>query len=156
MNKINTRSIFSERCDSQEDQHEIDNNYPCLVYLENGRYRNSFEEINFLGKGGFGVCHKVRHRLDSNLYAIKKIRMHLAFDQDIKEHKVYREIMALPMLNHKNIVRYFGCWAERVAKNEEVLIEKRVREIQKKIKEQSNLRNKRGKNNLAIKSKIKN
>jgi hypothetical protein len=33
-------------------------NYSCL-YLENGRYRNSFEEIAFLGKGGFGVAHKV-------------------------------------------------------------------------------------------------
>jgi serine/threonine protein kinase len=108
---MNTKSVFSERCQSQEDEKE---NYPCLLYLENGRYKNSFEEICFLGKGGFGICHKVRHRLDSNFYAIKKIRMHLAYDQDIKEHKVYREIMALPMLNHKNVVRYFGCWAERI------------------------------------------
>ena len=50
----------------------------------------------FLGKGGFGVAHKVRHKLDSNFYAIKKIRIHLGQNQDIKEHKVYREIMALP------------------------------------------------------------
>lgn len=52
----------------------------CQVYLENGRYKNSFEEICFLGKGGFGVCHKVKHKLDSNFYAIKKVRLHLAFD----------------------------------------------------------------------------
>lgn len=64
--------------------------------LENGRYRNSFEEICFLGKGGFGVAHKVRHKLDLNFYAIKKVRLHLGYNQDIKEHKVYREIMALP------------------------------------------------------------
>jgi len=42
------------------------------------------------------VCFKVKHRLDSNFYAIKKVRIYLALDQDIKEHKVYREIMALP------------------------------------------------------------
>lgn len=68
----------------------------CALYLENGRYKNSFEEISFLGKGGFGICHKVRHKLDSNFYAVKKVRIHLGFDQDIKDHKVYREIMALP------------------------------------------------------------
>lgn len=67
-----------------------------LTYLENGRYKNSFEELGFIGKGGFGICHKVKHKLDSNLYAIKKVRIHLGLYQDIKEHKVYREIMALP------------------------------------------------------------
>ena len=51
-----------------------------LFYLENGRYKNSFEEIGFLGSGGFGTCYKVKHRLDSNYYAIKKIRIHLALD----------------------------------------------------------------------------
>ena len=55
-------------------------NCMCLVYLENGRYKNSFEELSFLGRGGFGEAHKVRHKLDSNLYAIKKIRLHLAFN----------------------------------------------------------------------------
>jgi len=43
--------------------------------------------------------------------------------------------MALPMLNHKNVVRYFGCWAERIEKVEEKVIEKRVSEIRKKLKE---------------------
>jgi hypothetical protein len=34
------RNVISERFHSQD---EIDQeNYPCLVYLENGRYRNSF------------------------------------------------------------------------------------------------------------------
>ncbi len=51
-----------------------------MVYLENGRYKNSFEVIEFLGKGGFGICHKVQHKLDSNFYAVKKIRMHLAYN----------------------------------------------------------------------------
>lgn len=59
--------------------------------------------------------------------------MHLANNQDIKEHKVYREIMALPQLNHKNVVRYFGCWAERIDKNEDLIIEKRVKQIKYKL-----------------------
>jgi len=52
--------------------------------------------------------------------------MHLALNQDIKNHKVYREIMALPLLNHKNVVRYFGCWAESIEKIEEEKIRRRV------------------------------
>lgn len=79
-----------------------------------------------MGKGGFGVAHKVRHKLDLKFYAIKKIRMHLGINQDIKDHKVYREIMALPALNHKNVVRYFGCWAERIEEFEQYQIEQRI------------------------------
>ena len=70
------------------------------------------------------MCHKVKHRLDANYYAIKKVRLYLALDQDIKEHKVYREIVALPQLNHKNVVRYFGCWVESVEPEEESKIQK--------------------------------
>lgn len=51
-----------------------------LVYLENGRYRNSFQELDFLGKGGFGEAHKVIHKLDGNFYAIKKIRLYLGLN----------------------------------------------------------------------------
>lgn len=46
--------------------------------------------------------------------------------------------MALPLLNHKNVVRYFGCWAERIDKKEDLIIERRVKEIQKKLKSQKN------------------
>ena len=75
---------------------------------------NSFKEHKLLGKGGFGEAHLVSHFLDGNYYCIKKIRLHLAEHEEIKEHKVYREIMALPNLTNKNVVRYFGCWAEKV------------------------------------------
>ncbi len=79
------------------------------------------------------MCHIAKHRLDSNLYAIKKIRLYLALDQDIKEHKVYREIMALPQLNHKNVVRYFGCWVESIDVEEEAKIERVVRNIKNRL-----------------------
>ena len=104
-----------------------------MTYLETGRYKNSFEEICLLGKGGFGIAYKVRHKLDSNFYCIKKIRLHLGYNQDIKEHKVYREIMALPKLNHKNVVRYFGCWAERIEMSEQQKIDDRVKKIKSHI-----------------------
>lgn len=44
--------------------------------------------------------------------------------------------MALPNLNHKNVVRYFGCWAERIDRVEDVIIEKRVMQIKRKLQMQ--------------------
>lgn len=54
--------------------------YKYFNYLENGRYERCFEEIGELGQGGFGRVFKVKHRLDQNFYAIKKIRIHLPID----------------------------------------------------------------------------
>lgn len=67
-----------------------------------------------LGEGGFGKVFKVEHMLDSRMYAIKQIQIHLGLTDDIKSHSVYREITAISQLNHKNIVRYFSCWIENV------------------------------------------
>jgi len=39
------------------------------------RYRDEFEELEFLGKGGGGQVVKARNRLDGSLYAVKKIRL---------------------------------------------------------------------------------
>lgn len=93
---------------------ESTTDYRFESYLEQGRYDKSFEEISTLGQGGFGKVFEVRHKLDQYTYALKKIRIHLSVDEDIKTHLVYREIQAMPRLNHKNIVRYFSCWVEAV------------------------------------------
>ena len=45
-----------------------------------------------LGQGGFGKVYEVRHKLDQHTYALKKIRIHLSVEEDIKNHLVYREI----------------------------------------------------------------
>jgi len=39
------------------------------------RYQNEYDEIETLGKGGFGQVYKARNRLDGQLYAIKKIKL---------------------------------------------------------------------------------
>ena len=38
---------------------------------------SKFETQNILGKGGFGIVYKVKYLLDNNLYAIKKVKLHL-------------------------------------------------------------------------------
>jgi serine/threonine protein kinase len=66
-------------------------------------HKNSFKYLNPIGKGGFGSVVKARHLLDNNIYAIKKIKLHLGTDQDIKNHKVFREVQAMTIVNHVNV-----------------------------------------------------
>jgi len=74
------------------------------------RYRSDFEEIEFLGKGGFGEVVKARNRLDGRLYAIKKVKL----DPKDSEYnrKILREVTTLSRLHHEYVVRYFQAWFE--------------------------------------------
>ncbi|KAI8975061.1 hypothetical protein BDF20DRAFT_988622 [Mycotypha africana] len=74
------------------------------------RYKNDFEEIEFLGKGGFGEVIKVRNRLDGRLYAIKKVRLDPRDSEDLR--KILREVHSLSSLHHQYVVRYFATWFE--------------------------------------------
>ncbi|KAJ1309999.1 hypothetical protein OPQ81_006755 [Rhizoctonia solani] len=71
------------------------------------RFREEWEELEFLGKGGFGSVVKARNKLDGRIYAVKKIRLRGADDA-----KIYREITALSKLSHRFIVRYYTAWLE--------------------------------------------
>ncbi|KAJ1927841.1 eukaryotic translation initiation factor 2-alpha kinase, partial [Tieghemiomyces parasiticus] len=74
------------------------------------RYRADFEEIEFLGKGGFGEVVKARNRLDDRYYAIKKIRLD---PRDVETNrKILREVTTLSRLHHEYVVRYYTTWFE--------------------------------------------
>ncbi|KAJ3310291.1 ornithine decarboxylase antizyme with +1 programmed ribosomal shift Spa1 [Boothiomyces sp. JEL0838] len=49
-----------------------------------GRYETEFEEIEPLGKGGFGQVFRARNRLDGQEYAIKKVLLN-CFPEDIQD-----------------------------------------------------------------------
>jgi serine/threonine protein kinase len=63
-----------------------------MRYLEHGRFKSKFDTMSILGKGGFGVVYKARYLLDNNIYALKKVKLHLGLKESLHEHKVYREI----------------------------------------------------------------
>ncbi|KAG8989771.1 hypothetical protein FRB90_002076, partial [Tulasnella sp. 427] len=71
------------------------------------RYKEEWEEIEFLGKGGFGSVVKARLKLDGAIYAVKKIKL-----RGENDGKIYREVNALSRLNHRFIVRYHTTWIE--------------------------------------------
>lgn len=56
------------------------------------RYENDFEEIEVLGRGGFGEVWKVRNILDGRFYAVKKVRL-MSGNEDLKR-KILREVGA--------------------------------------------------------------
>ena len=55
-------------------EHTLDNfgNFGLSV---SSRYKQEFEELHWLGEGGFGAVWMCRNRLDGQKYAIKKIRL---------------------------------------------------------------------------------
>ncbi|OMJ26802.1 Serine/threonine-protein kinase gcn2 [Smittium culicis] len=78
----------------------------------NSRYVADFEEIDFLGKGGFGSVVKSRNRIDGRLYAIKKITLDSRDTEG--NRKIFREVTTLSRLHHPNVVRYYTTWLEDV------------------------------------------
>jgi eukaryotic translation initiation factor 2-alpha kinase 4 len=57
------------------------------------RYKSDFEEIEFLGRGGFGEVVKARNKLDGRFYAIKKIK--LDPKDNVTNRKILREVTTL-------------------------------------------------------------
>lgn len=78
-------------------------------YQPVSRYLSDFEEVEFLGKGAFGVVVKAKNKLDGRFYAVKKVRLSSSASE---EERTMREIMTLSRLDHPHIVRYVTCWIE--------------------------------------------
>ena len=74
------------------------------------RYHSDFEEIEFLGRGGFGSVLKVRNLVDGRYYAVKKIRLN-PLDSDASK-RLIREVQTLSRLQSEYIVRYYQAWFE--------------------------------------------
>eukprot|EP01133_Synstelium_polycarpum_P007983 gene7983-9378_t len=79
------------------------------------RYRTDFEEIEMIGRGGFGVVVKARNKLDGRYYAIKKIKTDGYSEDDAEPltNKLLREVTTLSRLHHQYVVRYYQAWIER-------------------------------------------
>lgn len=71
-------------------------------------YLNNFVEIGRLGRGGYGEVVKAKHKLENQVYAVKKIKQNSASALA----GVLSEIVMLSKLNHPNVVRYFTAWTE--------------------------------------------
>ena len=92
--------------DSQLDQSGI----PLEKIEQISRYQADFIELEKIGQGGFGHVWKARHKLDGNIYAIKKVK--LSKNNSEENKRIKREVTYLSGLNSPYIVRYFQTWVE--------------------------------------------
>ncbi|GAM21149.1 hypothetical protein SAMD00019534_043240 [Acytostelium subglobosum LB1] len=110
------KELLSQQQQQQQQQNsqraDIDEVVMPTAYnpnVQTSRYHGDFEEIQLLGRGGFGQVVKVRNRLDGRFYAIKKIK--LDRDQTLNK-RILREVITLSRLHHQHVVRYYQAWIE--------------------------------------------
>ncbi|XP_054945094.1 interferon-induced, double-stranded RNA-activated protein kinase [Physeter macrocephalus] len=72
------------------------------IYTVDSRFIRDFTEVTPVDAGGFGQVFKAKHRIDEKTYVIKRVKYNT--------EKVEREVKALAMLDHANIVHYHSCW----------------------------------------------
>ncbi|EJW88071.1 other/PEK protein kinase [Wuchereria bancrofti] len=83
------------------------NNPEKRNYFLSSRYSVDFKEIRSIGRGGFGEVHS---NIDDCDYAIKKIQFNLKMSKPVT--KIVNEVRLLAVVQHRNIVRYYGAWLE--------------------------------------------
>jgi serine/threonine protein kinase len=79
------------------------------------RYASEFEEMEAMGKGGFGTVFRGKNVLDGREYAVKKVSIQGAVGDtsfQTRLQRVLREVKILAVLDHPNIVRYYTAWLE--------------------------------------------
>lgn len=100
----------SEFQNSQVYKNERSNSNELKFAINGGisRLHTDFQIIEKIGQGGGGSVYKVRHNIDKQFYAIKKIKIHTRKSPE----KILKEVMLLSRLQHPNIVRYYQAWYE--------------------------------------------
>mmetsp|Transcript_31036 Transcript_31036/g.55776 ORF Transcript_31036/g.55776 Transcript_31036/m.55776 type:complete len:1155 (-) Transcript_31036:324-3788(-) len=73
-------------------------------------YQANYTEIKPIASGGFGKVFLVRSNTDDKEYALKKIFLPLATEEEVTRNK--QEAVLLSKLDHQNVVRYYTSWVE--------------------------------------------
>ena len=89
------------------------------------RYREEFQELKHLGKGGFGSVVAAKNVMDDKVYAVKKILMNKPSSTSYCD-RIIREVKILARLGHENVVAYHSAWMEYDDDLEENPVKKRL------------------------------
>ena len=81
-----------------------------MKYVEDNKINKFFDNLEQIGKGGFGLVMKARHIFDDKFWAIKVVKLNVSNKKDLSEHPVIKEVKTMIKLDHKNVVRYVTCW----------------------------------------------
>ncbi|CBY19822.1 unnamed protein product [Oikopleura dioica] len=117
VNSQNVKALMNQRFLQRRRSENIQNEAPSSLdesfseseTAENFTKDDRFDEISIIGAGGFGSVAKLRHKIDGQSYAVKKIPLP---KNERLSQKILREANLLSRLNHENIVRYYHSWKE--------------------------------------------
>ena len=76
-----------------------------------GQCLADFEMVSELGRGTYGVVHKVRSKKDGKIYCLKKVKCGQLSAQHQRE--VLMEVLMLRRLKHKHVIAYFTSFVEK-------------------------------------------
>ena len=87
------------------------------AHLEMSKYEQEYEQLSTIGGGAFGTVFKAKHKLEQQVYAVKRIRF--LFRNDSLESSarfqslVFKETRLLARLQHAHVARYYTYWVEK-------------------------------------------
>lgn len=96
---------------------------PCNVFpllsllsidsiIDPGNFKKKFTNIDFMSEEK-GVCiYRAQHKLDSQLYIVKVMKINVNFMENGHEKTIFREINRVKQLKCRHITRYVTCWVE--------------------------------------------
>ena len=73
-----------------------------------------FEEIEQLGKGQFGEVHKMKSKINNQIYAVKFIKIPVDQNENIQYEniKIFREKVIQSNISHPNIVKVYNTFSD--------------------------------------------
>ena len=74
------------------------------------KFAELYDKLEVLGRGGFGVVHKVQHKSSQSFYALKTIRADGL--NPTARQSLDREISILKQIKHENIVTFYSYFLE--------------------------------------------
>ncbi|CAG5081844.1 Oidioi.mRNA.OKI2018_I69.PAR.g9974.t1.cds [Oikopleura dioica] len=117
VNSQNVKALMNQRFLQRRKSENIQNEAPSSLdesfsheseTAENFTKDDRFDQ-GIIGAGGFGSVARLRHKIDGQSYAVKKIPLP---KNERLSQKILREANLLSRLNHENIVRYYHSWKE--------------------------------------------
>ncbi|KAJ1379175.1 S-locus, receptor kinase [Sesbania bispinosa] len=100
--------VFSTNKESSEEKNMDDLELPMFDFNTITMATNNFSEANKLGRGGFGSVYRGR-LMEGQEIAVKRLAKNSG--QGIEEFK--NEVKLIVKLQHRNLVRIFGCCIEK-------------------------------------------
>ena len=76
-----------------------------------GQCLADFELVSELGRGTYGVVHKVRSKKDGKIYCLKKVKCGRLSPQ--RQREVLMEVLMLRRLSHKHVIGYYTSFVEK-------------------------------------------